>query len=181
MAAKEILVKKYVVRLSDDEREQLATLIRKGSSPAQRLANARQGTRPVRRRQAAAVPGSGPTHTERMERHPGRALPQGSRQVLGGNPRPRKTVRNTRGNRHAWRAGCRETCTSGSERGMKKPAPETELTRRFACMVIDRAQAAYASICDVRAVLAGDLVVARCYEARIKPKYRERLVKPICH
>jgi transposase len=37
MAAKEILVKKYVVRLSDAEREQLATLIRNGSNPAQRL------------------------------------------------------------------------------------------------------------------------------------------------
>ena len=41
MAAKEIVVKKYVVRLSDDEREQLATLIRKGSNPAQRLMKAR--------------------------------------------------------------------------------------------------------------------------------------------
>jgi transposase len=41
MAAKEIIVKKYVVRLSDDERQQLATLIRKGSSPAQRLMKAR--------------------------------------------------------------------------------------------------------------------------------------------
>jgi hypothetical protein len=41
MAAKEIIVKKYVVRLSDDDREQLATLIRKGSSPAQRLMKAR--------------------------------------------------------------------------------------------------------------------------------------------
>jgi hypothetical protein len=30
-----------------------------------------------------------------------------------------------------------------------------------------------------RAVLAGDLVVARCHEAWIIPKYRERLVKPI--
>ena len=30
MAAKEISVKKYVVRLSDEEREQLETLIRKG-------------------------------------------------------------------------------------------------------------------------------------------------------
>src|SRR3977135_492488 len=40
MAAKEILVKKYVVRLSDDEREQLAALIRKGSSPAHRLLKA---------------------------------------------------------------------------------------------------------------------------------------------
>ena len=41
MAAKEIIVKKYVVRLSDDERGQLATLIRKGSSPAQRRVKAR--------------------------------------------------------------------------------------------------------------------------------------------
>jgi homeodomain-containing protein len=41
MAAKEIIVKKYVVRLSDDEREQLATLIRKGRSPARRLLKAR--------------------------------------------------------------------------------------------------------------------------------------------
>src|ERR1700692_4406393 len=41
MAAKEILVKKYVVRLSDDERSLLETLIRKGSSPAQRLMKAR--------------------------------------------------------------------------------------------------------------------------------------------
>ena len=41
MAAKEIIVKKYVVRLSDDEREQLAVLIRKGSSPAHRLLKSR--------------------------------------------------------------------------------------------------------------------------------------------
>jgi hypothetical protein len=41
MATNEIIVKKYVVRLSDDEREQLATLIRKGSNPAQRLMKAR--------------------------------------------------------------------------------------------------------------------------------------------
>ena len=41
MAAKEIIVKKYVGRLSDGEREQLATLVRKGSSPAQRLMKAR--------------------------------------------------------------------------------------------------------------------------------------------
>jgi len=39
--AKEIIVKKYVVRLSDDERQQLTTLIRKGSSLAQRLMKAR--------------------------------------------------------------------------------------------------------------------------------------------
>ena len=41
MAAKEIIVKKYVVRLSDDEREQLAALTRKGRGPAQRLMKAR--------------------------------------------------------------------------------------------------------------------------------------------
>lgn len=41
MAAKEISIKKYVVRLSADEREGLAALIRKGKSPAQRLVKAR--------------------------------------------------------------------------------------------------------------------------------------------
>src|SRR3984893_12022648 len=41
MAAKEISVKKYVVRLSADERERLELLIRKGKSPAQRLVKAR--------------------------------------------------------------------------------------------------------------------------------------------
>lgn len=41
MAAKEISVKKYVVRLSVEEREQLETLIRKGKNPAQRLLKAR--------------------------------------------------------------------------------------------------------------------------------------------
>jgi hypothetical protein len=41
MAAKENSVKRYVVRLSADEREQLEALIRKGKSPAQRLPKAR--------------------------------------------------------------------------------------------------------------------------------------------
>lgn len=41
MAAKEISVKKYVVRLSGEEREQLEVLIRKGKSPARRLLKAR--------------------------------------------------------------------------------------------------------------------------------------------
>ncbi len=41
MGAREISVKKYVVRLSADEREQLEALIRKGKSPAQRLLKAR--------------------------------------------------------------------------------------------------------------------------------------------
>ena len=36
MAAKEISVKKYVVRLSVEEREQLEAVIRKGKSAAQR-------------------------------------------------------------------------------------------------------------------------------------------------
>ena len=41
MVTKEISVKKYVVRLNLDEREQLEALIRKGKSPAQRLLKAR--------------------------------------------------------------------------------------------------------------------------------------------
>jgi len=41
MAAKEIVVEKYVVRLSCGERSLLETLIRKGSSPAHRLLKAR--------------------------------------------------------------------------------------------------------------------------------------------
>ncbi len=41
MAAKEIVVKKYVVRLSSDERVQLETLIRAGKRPAQLLTKAR--------------------------------------------------------------------------------------------------------------------------------------------
>lgn len=41
MAVKEISVKRYVVKLSREEREQLEALIRKGKSPAQRLLKAR--------------------------------------------------------------------------------------------------------------------------------------------
>jgi hypothetical protein len=41
MATKEISVKKYVVRLSEDERNQLNEVIRKGKSSAQRLTKAR--------------------------------------------------------------------------------------------------------------------------------------------
>jgi Homeodomain-like domain len=41
MASKDVSVKKYVVRLSGEEREQLETLIRKGKSPARRLLKAR--------------------------------------------------------------------------------------------------------------------------------------------
>ena len=41
MAGQEISVKKYVVRLNDEERERLEALIRKGKSPAQRLLKAR--------------------------------------------------------------------------------------------------------------------------------------------
>src|SRR5260221_13498806 len=41
MAAKENSVKKYVVRLSGEERERLETLIRKGKSPARRVLKAR--------------------------------------------------------------------------------------------------------------------------------------------
>ena len=41
MAGKEIAVKKYVVRLSSEERQQLEMLIRKGKGPARRLLKAR--------------------------------------------------------------------------------------------------------------------------------------------
>jgi hypothetical protein len=41
MAGKDIGVKKYVVRLNAEEREQLQALIRKGKSPAKRLLKAR--------------------------------------------------------------------------------------------------------------------------------------------
>jgi hypothetical protein len=41
MAGKEISVKKYVVRLSSEERQQLETLVRKGKGPARRLLKAR--------------------------------------------------------------------------------------------------------------------------------------------
>jgi hypothetical protein len=41
MAGKEILVKKYVVRLSPEERDRLEALLRKGKSPAQQLLKAR--------------------------------------------------------------------------------------------------------------------------------------------
>ena len=41
MAGKDIAVKKYVVRLSAEEREQLQALLRKGKSPARRLLKAR--------------------------------------------------------------------------------------------------------------------------------------------
>ena len=40
MAGKDIAVKKYVVRLSVEEREQLQALLRKGKSPARRLLKA---------------------------------------------------------------------------------------------------------------------------------------------
>ena len=41
MAGKEIAVKKYVVRLSGEERERLESLVRAGKSPAQLLTKAR--------------------------------------------------------------------------------------------------------------------------------------------
>ena len=41
MARNEIAVKKYIVRLSSEERQQLEALIRKGKGPAQRLLKAR--------------------------------------------------------------------------------------------------------------------------------------------
>ena len=41
MVAKEIAVKKYVVKLSAEERARLETLLRVGTHPAQRLTKAR--------------------------------------------------------------------------------------------------------------------------------------------
>lgn len=41
MATRDMSVKKYVVRLSGEERQQLETLLRKGKSPARRLLKAR--------------------------------------------------------------------------------------------------------------------------------------------
>ena len=41
MARKEIAVKKYVVKLSDEEREQLTSAINKGRHPARQLLRAR--------------------------------------------------------------------------------------------------------------------------------------------
>ena len=41
MARKEIAVKKYIVTLSDEEREQLTTLIHSGKHPAHKLLKAR--------------------------------------------------------------------------------------------------------------------------------------------
>lgn len=41
MARKEIAVKQYVVTLSDEERDQLNTMINKGKHPARRLLKAR--------------------------------------------------------------------------------------------------------------------------------------------
>jgi len=41
LAAKEISVKTYVVKLSNEERQQLETLVRKGKSPARRMLKAR--------------------------------------------------------------------------------------------------------------------------------------------
>ena len=52
MAAKEIVVKKYVVWLSCGERSLLETLIRKGSSPAHRLLKARSRAEPQATRHA---------------------------------------------------------------------------------------------------------------------------------
>ena len=43
MLAKEISVKRYVVRLSGEERERLETLLRKGKNPAQRLLSRTSG------------------------------------------------------------------------------------------------------------------------------------------
>ena len=41
MTAQQPAVKKYIVRLDDDERERLSTLIKKGKAPARQLLKAR--------------------------------------------------------------------------------------------------------------------------------------------
>lgn len=41
MAGKDVPVKKYIVRLSEDERRRLEEMVRKGKSPAKRLLKAR--------------------------------------------------------------------------------------------------------------------------------------------
>ena len=45
MAVREISVKKYVVRLSGEERERLEALVRKGKNPAQRMLKAQERVR----------------------------------------------------------------------------------------------------------------------------------------
>ena len=64
MAAKEIIVKKYVVRLSGEEREQLAALTRKERGPG---ATADEG--------ADFVEGERLGDRRRMERQPNHTLP----------------------------------------------------------------------------------------------------------
>ena len=56
MAAKDIAVKKYVVRLGAEEREQLQALIGKGKSPAKRLLKARILSAPKSRLAASIRP-----------------------------------------------------------------------------------------------------------------------------
>jgi hypothetical protein len=60
MAGKDISVKKYVVRLSAEEREHLQALIRKGKSPAKRLLKSRILLKADARRpaKAGAIAGS---------------------------------------------------------------------------------------------------------------------------
>ena len=65
MSAREVAVKKYVVRLSAEERGQLDALIRKGKSSAQRLMNARIQT--VRAARALIAPRL-PTDVRGVER-----------------------------------------------------------------------------------------------------------------
>jgi hypothetical protein len=77
MAGKEISVKKYIVRLSAEERQQLEALIRKGKGPARRAA---EGTHPLEL--------GGRTRVERQQDHGGlgrqrvHALPRA--QAIGG-------------------------------------------------------------------------------------------------
>jgi hypothetical protein len=67
MAGKDISVKKYVVRLSAEEREQLQALARKGKAPARRLLRVAERTCAL---DAAAVgeQGCGTRHRRSRER-----------------------------------------------------------------------------------------------------------------
>ena len=85
-----------------------------------------QTTTALQRRRDQPLSRPGHPDTERMECRTKGVVPARSRSLLGGNQHPRQThARATRGKRHAWRAGCSESCTSGSEWGMKKLVPAT--------------------------------------------------------
>ena len=70
-----------------------------------------------------ALPQPGHTDTERMEYGARSTGPEGAARLLAKLQPPQSHLRATRGRSlaRAWRAGCLETCTSGSGGGMEKP------------------------------------------------------------